>query len=388
MQRTVQIVLRLVHSCLRACEGTSAHLTMKEAIVKHDLSVNLVDSPIPKPGPGHVLIKVIIAGSNPKDWKLPVMRGADVNSGDDIAGTVEAVGEDVVGFHKGDRVAAFHEMMSPNGAFAEYAIAPYYTTFHIPDSISYEAAATIPLAAYTSACALFQQLELPEPWSPIAKAAGKDNVKRPLLIYGASTATGAFAIKLAAAANLHPIIAVGSKRSEFVKPFLDASKGDDLVDYTAYPTEEELVKAIRRAVVKGGAPDGRCWKAYDTVSEDSTIRLITKAIAGPPDNAGRKPKVTNIFLKTEVEGSDPSVDVLFSMVSQVHAEDENDKLIGVTWGAAFSRGLREGWLTGHPYIIGNDGLEGLSEGLKGLRSGEIRARKFLTRPSETPDKSD
>lgn len=64
MQRTVQIVLRLVHSCLRACEGTSAHLTMKEAIVKHDLSVNLVDSPIPKPGPGHVLIKVIIAGKH------------------------------------------------------------------------------------------------------------------------------------------------------------------------------------------------------------------------------------------------------------------------------------------------------------------------------------
>ncbi|KAJ5816300.1 hypothetical protein N7447_008533 [Penicillium robsamsonii] len=361
---------------------------MKEAIVRKDTSVDIVDSPIPKPEPGHVLIKVIVAGSNPKDWKIPIMRGTDMNTGDDIAGTVEAVGEDVVGFKKGDRVAAFHEMMTSHGAFAEYAIAPYYTTFHIPDSTTFEEAATIPLAAYTSACALFQELELPEPWSPLSKAAGKEGTKRPLLIYGASTATGAFAIKLAVAANIHPIITVGSKRSEFIKPFLDESKGDVLVDYTAYPTEEELIKAIQEAVKKGGAPDGRCWKAFDTVSEDDTVRLVTKVIAGPPDAAGRRPKVTNIFLKTEVEDSDPSVDIVFSMVGQVHYADENDKLIGVTWGAAFARGLREGWLTAHPYTIGKNGLEGLSEGLKGLKDGNIRAQKFLTRPSETPGASD
>lgn len=35
---------------------------MKEAIVKKDISVDIVDSPVPKPGPGHVLIKVVIAG--------------------------------------------------------------------------------------------------------------------------------------------------------------------------------------------------------------------------------------------------------------------------------------------------------------------------------------
>lgn len=300
-----------------------------------------------------------------------------------MAGTVEAVGEGVVGFRKGDRVAAFHEMMTPHGAFAEYAVAPYHTTFHIPDSTSYEEAATIPLAAYTSVCALFQELEFPEPWSPLAKAAGKKGTKSPLIIYGASTATGAFAIKLAAAANIHPIIAVGSKRSEFIKPFLDESKGDALVDYTAYPKEEELIKAIQEAVKKGGAPDGRCWKAYDTVSEDDTIRLVTKVIAGPPDAAGRRPKLTNVLLKTEVEGSDPSVDIVYAMVGQVHYEDENDKLIGVTWGAAFSRGLREGWLTNHPYTVGTNGLESLSEGLKGLKDGKIRAQKFLTRIGET-----
>ena len=35
---------------------------MKEAIVRKDTSVDIVESPIPKPGHGHVLIKVVIAG--------------------------------------------------------------------------------------------------------------------------------------------------------------------------------------------------------------------------------------------------------------------------------------------------------------------------------------
>ncbi|KAF4456350.1 NADPH2:quinone reductase [Fusarium austroafricanum] len=362
---------------------------MKEAIVKKDTSVEIVDSPIPKPGPDDVLIKVIIAGTNPKDWKIPVWMNKEINTGDDIAGIVEAVGENVVGFHQGDRVAAFHEMMTPHGAFAEYAIAPYWTTFHIPAKVSFEEAATIPLAAYTSVCALFQELEIPEPWSPLAKT----ETKRPLLIYGASTATGAYAIKLAAAANVHPIIAVGSQRSAFVKPFLDENKGDALVDYTTYGTDEELIKAIQEAFKKSGAPDGRCWKAFDSVSEDATVRLVTKAIAGPPDDSGRKPKMTNILLKSSIEGSDPSVDIVYSMVGQVHDQlsiqeagkkDERNKTFGAVWAAAFARGLREGWFTAHPYTIGKNGLEGLSEGLKGLKEGKIRGQKFLTVIGETP----
>lgn len=326
-------------------------------------------------------------GTNPKDWKIPVWRDSETNTGDDIAGIIEAVGENVVGFHKGDRVAAFHEMMTPHGAFAEYAVAPYYTTFHIPDSTSYEEAATIPLAAYTSVCALFQELEVPEPWSPLAKAAAKKGTKSPLIIYGASTATGAFAIKFAAAANVHPLIAVGSKRSEFIKPFLDESKGDALVDYTAYSNEEDLIKAIQEAVKKGGAPDGRCWRAYDTVSEDETVRLLTKVIAGPADATGQKPRLTNILMKGNITGADPSVELVDTMVGQVHNKDEKDKLIGVTWGAAFSRGLREGWLTSHPYTVGQNGFESLSEGLKGLKEGKIRGQKYLTRVAETPGAS-
>ena len=38
----------------------------------------------------------------------------------------------------GDRVAAFHEMLSPGGSYAEYAVAWAHTTFHIPKQTSFE----------------------------------------------------------------------------------------------------------------------------------------------------------------------------------------------------------------------------------------------------------
>jgi len=41
---------------------------MKEAIVQTDLSVQIVDSPVPTPNADQVLIKVAVSGSNPKDW--------------------------------------------------------------------------------------------------------------------------------------------------------------------------------------------------------------------------------------------------------------------------------------------------------------------------------
>lgn len=44
--------------------------TMKEAIVGKGPKVSIIDSPIPKPGRGQVVTKVVFSGSNPKDWKV------------------------------------------------------------------------------------------------------------------------------------------------------------------------------------------------------------------------------------------------------------------------------------------------------------------------------
>lgn len=64
-------------------------------------TVDVIDSPIPKPKADELLIKVLVSGSNPKDWKVPEWLGGESNQGDDIAGVVHEVGADVYEFKAG-----------------------------------------------------------------------------------------------------------------------------------------------------------------------------------------------------------------------------------------------------------------------------------------------
>jgi NADPH:quinone reductase len=119
---------------------------MKEAIVNPDLTVTVNnDAPIPTPAATQILIRIVCAGCNPKDWKFPFFSKTSSNSGDDMAGVVSSVGTSVLEFKPGDRVAAFHTMQGPGGAFAEYGLAESWTTFHIPDGISFEEVCYMPL---------------------------------------------------------------------------------------------------------------------------------------------------------------------------------------------------------------------------------------------------
>lgn len=114
---------------------------MKSAFYDKSLRVQVRDVPVPVPGPGHILIRTVVSGTNPKDWKQPQIWAPEAepfNHGDDIAGYVEAVGEGVLGFRPGDRVAAFHELRAPHGSFAEYSVARAKSTFHLPAHTSFE----------------------------------------------------------------------------------------------------------------------------------------------------------------------------------------------------------------------------------------------------------
>lgn len=124
--------------------------------------VDIIDTPIPIPQEGQVLIRVVVCGSNPKDAKSTLWL-PPANHRDDIAGYVETVGPGVFKFGPGNCVATFYEMFTPHGAFAEYAIAWAFTTFRLPSNISFEEAATIPLTAMTAALGLYRDLRLPYP---------------------------------------------------------------------------------------------------------------------------------------------------------------------------------------------------------------------------------
>jgi NADPH:quinone reductase-like Zn-dependent oxidoreductase len=78
------------------------------------------------------------------------------------------------------------------------------TTFPLGPKTSFEEAATLPLAAMTAALGLFVKLKIPEPdengEEPRKAAAAAD--REPILIWGASSSVGSFAVQLAKKAGL------------------------------------------------------------------------------------------------------------------------------------------------------------------------------------------
>jgi NADPH2:quinone reductase len=103
----------------------------------------------PKPGRGELRIKVEATGLNFIEIYLRtgLYKGKlPFTPGDEFAGTVDALGEEVTGFRIGDRVAT----ASGDAGYAEYAIAPADKTLRIPVEISTEQAAAVMLQGLTA----------------------------------------------------------------------------------------------------------------------------------------------------------------------------------------------------------------------------------------------
>lgn len=84
---------------------------MRVAMYYNNRCVKLEEVPIPKIGPGEILLRVEacgICGSDVMEWyrihKAPLILGHE------LAGVIEEVGEGVRGFKRGDRVAASHHV--------------------------------------------------------------------------------------------------------------------------------------------------------------------------------------------------------------------------------------------------------------------------------------
>ncbi|WP_263971165.1 NAD(P)-dependent alcohol dehydrogenase [Leptolyngbya sp. PCC 6406] len=144
-----------------------------------------------------VLVRVHGASVNAGDWHL--MRGRPLLVrlmlggllqpkikiiGFDIAGTVEAVGNNVTGFQVGDEV--FGDLSECGfGAFAEYAGAPESALALKPDNLTFAEAAAVPGAAMTALQAL--------------RDIGKVQPGQQVLINGASGGVGSYGVQLAKA---------------------------------------------------------------------------------------------------------------------------------------------------------------------------------------------
>jgi NADPH:quinone reductase len=124
-----------------------------KAIQIHDTGgpevLQIVDLPIPEPGPGQVLIRVEATGVNFLElyFRKGVYKTAlPMIPGSEAAGTVEELGPGVTGFKAGDAVASTSVM----GSYAEYALVPAAQLIKIPAGLSLEDAAAVMLQGMTA----------------------------------------------------------------------------------------------------------------------------------------------------------------------------------------------------------------------------------------------
>jgi NADPH:quinone reductase-like Zn-dependent oxidoreductase len=212
--------------------------------------LRLVSRPVPSPGPGQVRVRVAAAAVNPTDLAFRAGGHRSMPSGVqppyvpgmDLAGVVEFVGSDAASlWSPGDRVMAAVSPWDPGGgAQAEFVVVAADALARVPERISLQAAATLPMNALTVRAALDE----------LALQPGQT-----LGVTGAAGAVGGYAIQLG--------------RSEGLRVIADAS-----------PADEALVSELGAHVVvpRGLGVAGRMRQVFPA----GVDALLDAAVMGPP----------------------------------------------------------------------------------------------------------
>lgn len=156
----------------------------------------LVERPVPRPGPGEVLIEVVAAGVNRPDilqrrGLYPPPPGAPDILGLEVSGQVVDVGPGAETL-LGQMVCA----LVAGGGYAEFCVAPAGTCLLVPSALSLIEAAAMPETLFTVWVNLFER----------GFAADGDWV----LVHGGTSGIGTMAIALGQLFNLHVIVTCGS----------------------------------------------------------------------------------------------------------------------------------------------------------------------------------
>jgi NADPH:quinone reductase-like Zn-dependent oxidoreductase len=198
----------------------------------------------PEPGPDGVLVRVRAASVNRVDWydvtgrpwiarPITGLRGPKSPPvGGDFAGTVEAVGKDVTDCKPGDDVFGI-----ANGSFAEYACVKKAAALK-PANVSFEEAATVPVAGLTALQGLRDH--------------GRLQPGHSVLVNGASGGVGTFAVQIAKALGAE-VTAVCSTRNVEQARSLGA---DHVIDYS----RDDFTQGDRRYDLMLDIAGSKSWR--------------------------------------------------------------------------------------------------------------------------------
>lgn len=210
--------------------------------------LQLAERPRPLPRQGQLLIRIKAAGVNPVDIKIRegllrtrMPHQFPVIIGWDAAGLVEEVGPGCRHFKVGDEVYAYCRTdIIYHGTYAEYIAVDERSVALKPATLSFEEAASIPLAGLTAWQCLFDAAHLQR--------------GQTVLIQAAAGGVGGFAVQLARQRRCRVIATASAKNHEYVRSL----GAQEVIDYT----QTDFVPAVRAL-----CPDG-VDVALDTVGGD------------------------------------------------------------------------------------------------------------------------
>jgi NADPH2:quinone reductase len=188
--------------------------------------------PVPQPGEGEVLVRVVAAGVNRPDimqrqGRYPPPPGASDLPGLEISGEVVALGPNAPGVSIGERVVA----LLPGGGYAGYAVAAAPLCLPVPPGVSMVEAAAIPETYFTVWTNLFER--------------GGCKAGDTVLVHGGTSGIGTTAIQLATAWGARVFATAGSEIKARACEKIGAVRG---IDYCT----EDFVEVVRQETAGKG----------------------------------------------------------------------------------------------------------------------------------------
>ncbi|KLO07406.1 GroES-like protein [Schizopora paradoxa] len=326
---------------------------------------------IQKPEPGEVLVKIIAAALNPADWRTQKTNPPHIEKypyilGNDSAGVVEELGEGVTGFVKGDRVIYAASWGERYAAFQQYTITPVEHMAKLPENISFEQAASIPLGLATAVVGLYadnnrsegvKKLQ-PAPWE-----AGGEGVYqgKSAIVLGGSSSVGQFVIQLLKLSGFSKIITTASLHNNDLLKSLGATyivdRNANLAAEAKKLLEDEPVDLI-----------------YDTVGVKETQTQALELLA-----PGGQYLAAALIIVDKAEYPDKH---FVQFVGGFRLPPY--QALGKSLFSRLHDLLASGAIKPNNVEVLPNGLAGIEAGLKRLENGEVSGKKLVVRPQETP----
>jgi NADPH:quinone reductase-like Zn-dependent oxidoreductase len=310
-----------------------------------------------------MLIEVKVVALNPvdyyqRDFGMMVPTYPAV-IGSDVAGIVAAVGSEVhTSLAVGSRVLAFASAFFQNGspdhgAFQKLTLAPWEGVIAIPDDLSFESAAMLPLAAYTALTAwVAVDIPLETRYNP------SDN--QAVLIWGASSSVGSVSVQSAKAMGFTIYATASAQHHDYIKQL----GADAVFDYKSPGVVTQIVNKVKSDGV-------RLHTAHAVV--DGALQPILDVLKHVKGDAAAK--VTHSPLLPE---NHPTLDDTMIVFNQPDMDSAaRNKHLYKIFHEWVAPGLRSGAVVPSPRLqIEAGGLAGINAALEKLKAG-VSATKIV-----------